>query len=388
MYSTLSNIRESFKLAWKHKMLWILALIVMGGFSFSAPSRLSDLAKKNPESEKSQIKTSSIDRQIPAEVRNSPVNEKYNSEKVSDEEIEQKVKSPAAPENSVFGGMEDKILGAAGARPAVSFSAILGSLLFAVPLVFLSLLFWGVISFLIKVWGTGALYSGLIKACNSETYDFKDLGNEGKRNWKRYLKLAIYFFYKRLLSVLPFFGAVFIYTILIGSERSFSALSIIFVILAVSAGISAFIYNILLYFVEQYSLRLIISDNIPTKATFRRGWQYYKTRPGKSLKLVLALIFVIPVFTAILFLPTGLLIAIISLLIKQEVSSSTIFIVGALAILVGGITLLVSSPFISNILNFSWTRLFLFIRGSFPAGVTQPIMAAPEQGSEEINGQI
>ena len=378
-------------------MLWILALIVMGGFSFSAPSRLSDLAKKNPESEKSQIKTGSIDRQIPAEVRNSPVNEKYNSEKVSDEEIEQKVKSPAAPENSVFGGMEDKILGAAGARPAISFPAILRSLLFgfwqvklvfAVPLVFLSLLFWGVISFLIKVWGTGALYSGLIKACNSETYDFKDLGNEGKRNWKRYLKLAIYFFYKRLLSVLPFFGAVFIYTILIGSERSFSALSIIFVILVVSAGISAFIYNILLYFVEQYSLRLIISDNIPTKATFRRGWQYYKTRPGKSLKLVLALIFVIPVFTAILFLPTGLLIAIISLLIKQEVSSSTIFIVGALAILVGGITLLVSSPFISNILNFSWTRLFLFIRGSFPAGVTQPIMAAPEQGSEEINGQI
>jgi len=62
-------------------MLWILALIVMGGFSFSAPSRLSDLAKKNPESEKSQIKTGSIDRQIPAEVRNSPVNEKYNSGK-------------------------------------------------------------------------------------------------------------------------------------------------------------------------------------------------------------------------------------------------------------------------------------------------------------------
>ncbi|AHB40181.1 MAG: hypothetical protein ACD_24C00354G0003 [uncultured bacterium] len=379
MYSTFSNIKESFKLAWKHKMLWILVLVMMGGFNFNSYSNFSNLADKTSDTRTPQIKDVSPD-------KFQPVGDNYNLKLNALEEFKQDVKIPTSPE-SAFEKGTNEILGVAQNRPAFNFTALLGSLVMVAPVVLLVIFFWAAISFLISVWAKGALFSGLIKASNSQNYDFKDLGSEGKKNWKRYLKLSIYFFYKRLLSVLPIFGIGLIVVIVNGIAPQSTGVNVIFGILMLTPFLWALIYNISLYFVEQFALRSIIADNVPTKATFKLGWKYYKTRPGKSIKLALALILVLPIFMLIFFLPMGLLVGITAFLVQQKVSFVLIGFMGLLAAITGIITILVSSPFLNSVAYFSWTRLFLFIRESFDERPMQnPVEFAYKPEAE--NGQI
>ncbi|KKS03620.1 MAG: hypothetical protein UU64_C0002G0037 [candidate division WWE3 bacterium GW2011_GWF2_41_45] len=369
MYSTFSNIRESFKLAWKHKMLWILVMLVGGGFSFNA-SNVSSGIEKSSQKETPQIETNPANK-LPS------LEGKYN----------------LSPENVVTDNNVNKVLGIAQERveamPSVSSLLPKNFNSAAVTIFMLALLviiFWSIVSFLTSVWASGGLYSGLLKACNSEAYDFKDLGNAGKGNWKRYLKLAIYFIYKRLLSLIPFliigggFATVVVWrlgSVLIGILGVAGLIALVWVL----------IYNIRLYFVGEFALRSIIADNVPTKATFNLGWKYYKTRPGKSLKLFFALMFVLPIFTLIVFLPTLLLGGITAFLVNQEASFFIIGLIGFLAGVIGLATILVSTPYVRTVSGFSWTHLFLFTKESFeikPDVDPVAFMYKPE----ESNGQI
>ena len=343
--------------------------MVMGGLNLgSYSSNLGKNISNDSKTDAPQLKNIPVEREEPV------VNKIPEIEPVSLE----------TPENSVFGVMEDGVLGLAQARPVVNPLAFLRFSIFVVPLIISVVFLWATVSFLIRVWAKGAYYSGLIKACNFETYDFKDLGNEGKSNWKRYLKLAVYLFYKRLLSVLPLFGVFLIGAVLGAFDATPIVPTPIFIILGVIAMIWTLVYNIRLYFVEQYSLRLIISDNVPTKATFALGWKYYKTRPGKSLKLALALMIFIPLFIIILLVPVGLLGSIVAFLIKQQASVILIGFVGTVSGLLGIIGLMVVSPFINSVSGFSWTRLFLFIRETFDVKATQDSVP----GTEVSNGQV
>jgi hypothetical protein len=371
MYSTFSNINDSFKLAWKHKILWILALLLVGGMNFNSFSNASNFKGNDSKKEDPRFNNFQIE----------------NPQGVVDKITSAESGSSVLAAASVSGEVENKIPELFQGIPSINFLGILSSLVMLVPIILLVALFWCAVSFLINVWAKGAYYSGLIKASNSEPYEFKDLGSEGKRNWKRYLKLSIYFFYKRLLSVLPVFGIGLILAAVNGAGTQSNAVNVIFGILMFAAILWAFVYNIRLYFVEQFALRSIIADNVPTKATFKLGWKYYKTRPGKSIKLALALILVLPICMIVAFLPTGILAGITAFLVQQEVSFVLIGFVGLLAAITGGVTIAASAPFINNVASFSWTRLFLFIRESFddkPAADPVEFMYKPEAA----NGQI
>ncbi|KKS07263.1 MAG: hypothetical protein UV83_C0016G0004 [candidate division WWE3 bacterium GW2011_GWE2_43_18] len=381
MYSTFSNIQESFKLAWKHKMLWILALVLMGGANFNSYSNLSNVANKSSDS----IETPQLDK-IPFD-KMTPLEGKYNLESDGQGNFELKNDDALSPDVVIPSVPVNSVLGMAQASPNFNIAGFIGSLVIIAPIVLAVIFFWAAIGFLTSVWVKGALYSGLLKACNSEAYDFKDLGSEGKSNWKRYLKLALYFFFKRLLSVIPITVVSVVLAAVNGSTTASAGLNAVFGILMFLTILWALIYNIRLYFVEQFSLRSIIADNVPTKATFKLGWKYYKTRPGKSIKLALALLLVLPVFMLILFLPTGLLAGIVAFLVKQEASFLIIGLVGFFAAITGGVSMVVATPFICNVTNFSWTRLFLFARESFdtkPAQDPVEFMYKPEAA----NGQI
>ena len=92
-------------------------------------------------------------------------------------------------------------------------------------------------------------------------------------------------------------------------------------------------------------------------------------------------------FYAHTFLPTGLLAGIVAFLVKQEASFLIIGLVGFFAAITGGVSMVVATPFICNVTNFSWTRLFLFARESFdtkPAQDPVEFMYKPEAA----NGQI
>ncbi len=380
MYSTFSNIEESIKLAWKHKLLWIFALMLVGGgigsgSSFSSSSEA--LKPKDDNKPRIQAVAGSATSLVPTEVvvpvnTNEPEitgNVDVTTRDVGMDDFDMPSRIPAGMPPELLPVNQPTIMPTAPVPDASAIKSTIASLIPAMivstVLLFIVLLFWISVKVLISTWVKGGYYTGLLKACGGEEYGFKTLGDAGKSMWKRYLKLMIYFFYVRILTILPFTLLVIVYAAIGGFQRNTPASITIFALLAVATIVGAFVYNFLLFFVEQYALRLLVTDGLGTKAAFKMGWKYYRTRPGKSLKLFFALILVSMAALFILAVVGGSVASLFVLLAKQETPA---LVIGFLAIPLGlGIFLLsmVLAPMLNNTYAFSYTRLFLFIKESF-----------------------
>lgn len=357
MYSTVDNIKESFKLAWNHKLLWIVAVLAVGGMNFGGSSGLGGDKDENSDKNKNEIRQ---------DVRFNYIDD------TQPVKINEKVLGAAT--NALNSGSVGTMVGEE-IYPIDS-----GGLISAVPgiiaLVFifsLLVIFNAVISLLISSWARGAFYPNVLKAHKQENYNFKSLGDAGKKYWKRYIKFILYIFLKRFLSFLPFVGIG-----IVSGVAAFFVPDFVFIplLLMIPVFVWFVAYNIALGFVEEFSLRILVSDDIDTKSCYKKGWEYLKTRPGKSIKLALAWILAIGLLFAVFFGVAGTITYLIYQLIQKQALVFVGLLLGFLIFVVFMAVFVVATPLIVTAGAFAWTRLYLFTRETLepPTDVAKEVL--------------
>jgi len=208
MFSITDTIRESLKLAWKHKILWVFALLLTSGLGFRNFNNqdYSFLDKKTTNSvkEKHNINDSGIKNTISytqethttlkeninqdiktesqAEVYNQTQNLKSTKPTVAtnnDNNLEYLEKVKAV--TNQFLNLQDEFLNKLG-----------GYVIFVALAVILFVIFAIGLSLFLRSFATGALIGGVDDVLNNKSYSLFTLANWGRKNVRQLFKYNIY----------------------------------------------------------------------------------------------------------------------------------------------------------------------------------------------------
>lgn len=263
MYSTRENIKKSLKLAWQHKILWVFALLALGGGLGNFRSSFSEPLQQM---------------------------EKQNNEPVQKEGQVQKMSYTFSPGDSNSNQFKD-VLGAQDAAETPSLTTTflndLGHVNLTVPAILAALsflIFLGyaiLVGFLLKGWSKSALLAGTIRGLEDEKLDLKTLGKIGRANMVKFIKVEI-------LTVILGMGSMALTFALAGLlfflSRTFPPLTIIVTIVAALLLMFGTVFSIFIMAGLIFSLRQVLTNKISTFEAVKFGlltlsknfWNYFK----------------------------------------------------------------------------------------------------------------
>ncbi len=339
MYSTLENIRTSLKLAWKHKTLWIFALLIAagGGMNFGG---FDGFGKKQYQEE-------------------DYLQEPYYSgtKKLS------YTFSPGIEEMPRISGAS--VLGAE-ARPQDFFLEKLGEvdLVYrgiAVGIGFLIFLIYAVfVGFLLRGWSRGAFLAGTFKGIKNHDFNLKGLGKIALTNMYRFVKLDLLLTGVILASLL-IIGIVYF----LNSQISDNAVLI-------SVLLSIFMMILLSLFVLSltYSYRRVLTKKESSLETLVFGFRTFKNNIGKTIKLVLGNFLVASVLSIGLIMIMGVLAGILfltgTLLFRDDSITPLLIAIGILSgpLLITLVILIQAfAGYVNTFKEFAWSGLYMYIEG-------------------------
>ncbi len=319
MYSTVDNIKKSLEQAWKYKILWVFALLLAGGSSFSYQANVSS---KNV--------------------------------------------------TSVTPDLQEKF---GNANPLEFFQAFLGpkysniDINYFIPhiviLIISFLIFVSVAVFMLMIlrsWATGSVIRGTLDA-GQKDLTLKELSYEGRRNLLKIIKLdmLLLFIYLGLLIFSVVIPLVLLVTISV-SDQNFAFwliplttfLIILFILVAIALGYS-----------RLFAVRYIVEDNVTIKEALKIGFKAFKSNIGNSIKLTLANCF-IQAFLSLIVVSILGTVAFFSF-VGGNTSTIPVIVTVGLAIPLGVAAVLGFSAlrgFMGVYDAFTWTNLYRHVRGS------------------------
>lgn len=300
-------ISESLSLAWKHKILWILALLLGGGMSFNG--NFGDFSEISDTNNDKNSQTP-YEFALPSE----------NIDKLDSVDI----KNPTNASESKL-----DVLGVSDGSDQFYFQMLEK---YSINILFLTLAFFIFMLFIIgygyflKSWTLGALLGGVNDAISDTSYGLVNLGRYGRVSAKELIKYKVVY---SLVTLAIFIALMFIPFILLISESASSSPN--YLLGGFLAFLSLFVFgiiSIILAYTTKFAVRFISLKQLKFVDAFKEGFIAFKDNFIKSLIMSFANCFVAFIF--------GFFIVIL------------VFIVGAIGL---GFNSLVSSGSAQIILN-------------------------------------
>jgi hypothetical protein len=252
MYSTWDNINKSLKLAWKHKLLWLFAAMVVGG-SFSSGNSSSSNTR-------SKLKDTPAPYPSQEEVRITPTND------LSDDF------------NYVLGASARKL-----EEPKTKLELLAENTTYtvyiwiAILLILLSLPVFFVIFLYVKTWASGALIAGSLKTSLEDTLDLKELSDTSLKN----LTQNIWFGLMIFLRVGGLFLLILIPVLVLFLVNAFIG------VFALIIGMTFFvIYAYKYMFITAFGVRRLLERTLPAREALIQGTALVKTSYKNCFKLL------------------------------------------------------------------------------------------------------
>lgn len=356
MYSTLSNIKNSLKLSWKFKILWVFAILISsagmnfggGGGSSSDNNNDSQEEGRPYNSDQMQFLEDEIQENLVPQTQETPSLKSFVSEVTSS-------------------NVDDfNILSITGSSELIANNAALISFSFLSVIFLLTL-----VKILISSWARGSFLTGTHQVLSGvQTLDKKELSDSGLQLFGKYFKLT---FVLGALVVIPLLliGIVSIPMFVVPSLGIKIAFGVIFLLLLISYAVWMFSLTLATPFI----FRLISFENKSCKESISEGLSILKKNFGYVFKLEIGWMLVMFGYMAvvmsvvlILALPIFLLITpVIALL--QSGDSSLILVVTTLGVMIGltlglafGIAAAASGAMVLTAKEISYTELYMYIK--------------------------
>lgn len=442
MYKTWDNVSNALKLAWKHKILWIFAMLaVTSGFNFNSSNIRS--SGDSSSDQKTQEETQKELQNYFEELKNSgdSYDYNYNSESTSssnlnininnntvlednqtdneqnsggnvntesslfpvDKYIDAKnsAEESAAKanqynkeleeqlneiENSVLGATTKKVLGtSSGSLDFLGF--ILENFLPHILIVsfsFLALVIVGiVVGLIVRSWAIGSLVQGSNDVLTQEKLNLKDLGQAGIKSISKIISLKIFLFFITFFLLLLMLLPLLIWII---SDNALIMLTYVPLV---------FLFVITLFFVNYgavYGYRYLILKNDYYLDAFKKGLHTFRSNLGKTFKLIFANCLVQMGFMMVIGVVVITIVGVIALVIGgmaafsdvREVKPALIlsaFILGLPIFMVFIFGMAAFNGYMATFKEITWTTLFNFLTGEKTEG------AAPTQ-TTNLTGEI
>lgn len=343
VYSTVDNVRAALKLAWKHKIIWIFALLAAGGgmnFNSNGLNGLSEFGEQQEE---------------------------YNLEMDTQASVQQ-MSFTFSPGNDDIAEISD-VLGAETQNDEEKLLQGLGEINLVVPGILVGLsfliffLYMIVLGLMLKGWAKSSLVAGTIRGIDENELKLTSLGKIGRANMWRFVNFDI-------LMALVVFGLVIamglLSAILVFGATTFQQLRVIFYILMflvvfigtlsmVSLGISTiFAYRHLI----SNEISLITALKMGLKTLRNSAWNFFKLALLNAALIIAGFI----AFGAVLGIIFALIFFLFTLGDSSGPSTALLLIIGILsgpfliasAIVVQGIW-----AYIRTYLEFTYSILYL-----------------------------
>jgi|GEM_PF-4854223 len=341
MFSVTDTIRESLKLAWKHKIFWVFALLIASGsgnFNGGGSGNDSSSSSTNYKNE-----------------FNSDVNEK-NSYIQELNNFTAELKS----DNSVLVDLKNGLL-----QKSIPYIII------AVVSIFLLIILGVGLSLFLKSWATGALIGGVDDVLNNKKYTLFSLANWGRKSVRQLFKYNVYL---ATLSFLIVLLGVVIPVIMLAIDITLVKLIGGILLFVSIIGIIIFFY--LVTFGAQYTTRFIVLNGENYNSAFKKGINTFKKNMGVTLKLAFAnclvgLVFLlivgivlVGVFGAIV---VGLIPVIVAYIAHNFVATIIIISLGVvigIPLILGFLAIMSAvSGYTTTYTTFAYHKLYRFVMG-------------------------
>lgn len=350
-------VSDSLKLAYKHKILWVFALMVAAGGSNFKTNNISDVFPKDEIKQKTEIEYDS--------------KQEYNNYPTSNFNT-----VTAAPQQKVrladyTGALKTGVLGTATAREEViekltadiktkSVPYIIGT----VTVVTISAIFFILLALFVQSWATGAFLKGIKYSIENHDCNLRKLSGDGRFTVKRFMKykLAVFLVYIVLTLLLlgPFVLAITIENVFLMVLFGLVALPLL-IVLGITIALST-----------NYAYRFISYKDQDPLTAFKSGFKMFRSSIGKTfiLGIVNSVVsMIISIIAVVLVVIAGGLLAGTALLISNIVDKAIIELwlpLGVLSIpliILFGLGAMAIQAYTVTYINFTWSKMFLNLTG-------------------------
>jgi hypothetical protein len=264
VYSTIDNARSALKLAWKHKILWIFALLAAGGGMNYSSNSFDNIGNYNNQQEE---QSAEIDSQ--ASVQEMSFTFSPSNEDVSELRNVLGV-STESEEADIFKDLGEINLVIPGILVGLSF------------LIFLPYMI--VLALMLKGWSKSSLIAGTIRGLETEELRLPILGKIGRANMWKFVNFNILMMLVVLASIIVI-GVIS--TILAFAATALQQISVLFKILILLVILIGSLFITTLGISTIFAYRYMISHETSIKEALKKGLAILKQSAWKFVKLAL-----------------------------------------------------------------------------------------------------
>jgi len=415
MFSITDTIRKSLKLAWKHKILWVFALLLassFGSYNFYNQSRSSSDNKTiNTVKEKNNLNGSvfenetfntqqtkqpiiskeNMDQSMQKGSRENMYNQMQNfkgtkSTVVTDNDSNLQYLEKIKAFRNQFSSLQDEFLNKLG-----------GYILFVIIAFILFIILAIGLSLFLRSWAMGALIGGVDDILNNKPYTLFSLASWGRKSVRQLFKYNIYV---AVLSFLIVVVGIVVPVIMLATK--ITSLEIIGGIVLFIAIIAILVFFLFISFGGVFATRFIVVNNENYKLAFKKGISTFKKNFGVTLKLAFAncavsCVFMIIIGAVVIGLLGAVAVGFVPAIIAGVSNNPVLVIVFATLAVVVGIPLFIGfmvvmigvKGFITTYTVFAYHKLYRFIMGIDKETANNSVDAfAPKSDSNPDNKLI
>jgi len=348
VYSTKENVKESFKLAWKYKILWVFALLISMGGGGGSGGGSSDSTKQ----------------EFPIPFGSSPDSKMEFNVPTPQEPQPKSISAEGTVKTNPFGSMvkgaSDKAKDITGSKIPTSGLSALTNIPMALVIfisMFTFIIYVIILVFMLRYWARGALITGTKTAqSNPEKLDLFSISNDSLNSMGRLFKLDVLIGLNAIGALLLLVIPVVIYVLL-----NNLVLTIILGGILLLLVIYIFIKLIL---ASYYADRHIVLNGMQVRESFKQGMGNYKKNKKHTFALASVNALILLFFGAVLL---GIIGAIF--LFMSNSTGPSDMTIGLLIMLAAPLLIVVFTAiqifngFLGTYRQFTWTRLFLHLDG-------------------------
>jgi len=349
VYSVKENVKESFKLAWKYKILWVFALLIsMGGYGGGGGGSSDSTKQEFPVPF-----GSSLDSKMEFNVS--------TPQEPQPKSISAEGTVKTSPFGSMVKGASDKAKDITGSKiPTSGLSALTNIPMVLVIFIsmFTFIIYVIILVFMLRYWARGALITGTKAAqSNPEKLDLFSISNDSLNSMGRLFKLDV-------LIGLNAIGALLL-LIIIPTIVYFLLKNTVLTIIIGGILLLFVIYILIkLILASYYADRHVVLNSMQVRESFKQGMKNYKKNKKHTFALASVNALILLFFGAVFL---GIMGAIF--LFMSNSTGSSDMTIGLLIMLAAPLLIVVLTAiqifngFLGTYRQFTWTRLFLHLDG-------------------------
>jgi len=348
VYSVKQNVKESFKLAWKYKILWVFALLIsMGGYGGSGGGS-SDSTKQ----------------EFPIPFESSPDSKMEFNVSTPQKPQPKSIRMEETPKTNPFGSMvkgaSDRAADITGSKIPTSGLSALTNIPMALVIfisMFTFIIYVMVLVIMLRYWARGALITGTKAAQNNpEKLDLFSISNDSLNSMGRLFKLDVLIGLNAIGALLLLVIPVVIYVLLNNLVLAMILGGILLLLV---------IYILIkLILASYYADRHVVLNRMQVRESFKQGMKNKKKNKKHTFALASVNALILLFFGAVFLGFTGAIVLFMGNNMGSSDMTFGLLMMLAMPLLIAVITAIqIINGFLGTYRQFTWTRLFLHLDG-------------------------